>query len=173
MKSSTRPTIPAPLPKQKKMYLTEGMDPATHISYQVTIIANLMAFGNSPANCKQFGLNIREWRVMGFIAPLGPQTASQLVDMIHQDKANISRAIAELSQKGLIVKLPNKSHKRSPFIWLSKNGMALYKKIEPVHDLQADLFTDCLSQKEKLILCGFLDKIKLNAEQVKRVEGLE
>lgn len=163
----------APLPPKPKHHLTEEMSPELHISYQVTVVANLMAFGNSTENVKQFGINFREWRVLGCIGQMGPQTARQIVDAVHQDKATISRAIAELNQKGLITKLPNKLHKRSPLIWMTEEGKAVYDRIVPSFNHQAKLFTDVLSQEEKDQLCGILDKLKGHIEEVREAEGLE
>lgn len=169
---NTRSQYIAPLPKKQKSSLTDGMEPAIHISYQVTVVANLMAFGNSTKNFKQFGLNIREWRVLALLAQLGPLTAVRIVEEVVQDKANMSRAIAELHKKKLVTKLPNPKHKRSQFIWLTKSGMALYKKIEPVFTEQAEMFCNSLSEKEKTTLCKLLDKLKGHAERMREDKGL-
>jgi DNA-binding MarR family transcriptional regulator len=163
----------APLPPSQKPTLTDGMTPEVQISYLVTIVDNLMAFGNSAKNMKDFGINIRQWRVLGCIGQLGPQTARQMVDTMHQDKATISRAIAELSQKELITKLPNKLHKRSPLIWLTVEGKALYDQIFPIFESQANRFTDVLSAQEKNQLCDILDKLTTHIEKTREEMGLE
>ncbi len=163
----------APLPPSKNTSLTAGMPPEIHISYQITIVANLMAFGGSIKNMNQFGINFREWRVLGVIGRMGPQTARQIVDLSHQDKATISRAITELGQKGLVAKLPNKKHKRSPLIWFTEEGKALYERILPPFSDQAALFTETLSKKEKEQLCHLLDKLKTHIEQVREETGLD
>lgn len=163
----------APIPPQQRPNITEGMPPEIHISYQVTIVANLMAFGGSAKNMEQFGLNFREWRVLGIIGRAGPLTASEIVALSHQDKATISRAIAELSQKELVAKLPNKKHKRSPLIWFTQEGKALYDRILPVFSYQAELFTEILSKSEKRQLCDLLDKLKDHIEQVREEQDLD
>lgn len=162
----------APLPTITKSSLTEGMAPEIHISYQITVVANMMAFGNYPKNFKQFGLNVREWRVLGCIAQMGPLTGRQIVDEAHQDKANISRAIAELEKKGLVTKLDNKLHKRSPLIWMTVEGQALYEQIYPTLAQQAEAFTEVLSKTEKKQFCEVLDRLKQHIEVVGKQEGL-
>ena len=162
----------APIPKKHKAKLTDGMSPEIHISYQVTVTSNLMAFGNSARNIKLFGINSREWRVIGCIGQIGPMTARQIVDVVHQDKGNVSRAIAELEKRELIVKLPNKSHLNSPFIWMTEEGKTLYEKIVPSFNQQAKLFTASLTKEEKLDLCRLLDKLKLHIELVREHEGI-
>jgi DNA-binding MarR family transcriptional regulator len=93
-------------------------------------------------------------------------------DTAHQDKATISRAISDLEKKGIIVKLPNKSHKRSPLIWMTEQGKALYDNIVPTFTEQASQFTNVLSAKEKNQLCELLDKLKNHIELVKEEQGL-
>jgi len=162
----------APLPEEPHESLTEGMSPESHISYQVTIVANLMAFGESARNVRQFGIKSREWRVLGCINQVGPATARDIVRLVHQDKGSISRAISGLQKKGLIEKLPNEKHMNSPFIWLTEKGRTLVDEIMPVFSEQAAMFTSVLSANEKKQLCRLLDKLKDNIERVRSEEGI-
>jgi DNA-binding MarR family transcriptional regulator len=166
------PTQAAPVPDIRGEELTDGMAPEIHISYQITIAANLMAFGSSTRNFKQFGLNVGEWRILAALPRTGPLTAGQIVEIVGQDKANVSRSIAGLSEKQLIIKTPNPSHKRSPIIWLTHAGQELYKRIVPVFTEQAEMFCAVLTQKEKVTLCRLLDKLKAHTEKVRQQEGL-
>jgi len=118
------------------------------------------------------GLNIREWRVIALLGQLGPLTASQIVQEIAHDKANISRAISRLDHLGLVAKLPNPKHKRSPIIWMTKEGMNRYKRIVPEFNDQATMFCESLTDKEERTLCRLLDKLKAHSEQVRDREGL-
>lgn len=161
---------PASIPRRKKTKITDGMTDEVHISYQVTIVANLMAFGSRAQNVERFGVNFREWRLLSAIGRMGPQTARQIVDIIHQDKATISRAVKDLSDRALIVKLPNKKHKRSPLIWFSEQGKALYDKILPVATSQAEDLTQVLTRDEKRQLCELLDKLKDHIEDIDEID---
>lgn len=161
---------PASIPRRKKTKITDGMTDEVHISYQVTIVANLMAFGSRVQNVERFGVNFREWRLLSAIGRMGPQTARQIVDIIHQDKATISRAVKDLSDRALIVKLPNKKHKRSPLIWFSEQGKALYDKILPVATNQAEDLTQVLTRDEKRRLCELLDKLKDHIEEIDEID---
>ncbi|QIB64593.1 MarR family winged helix-turn-helix transcriptional regulator [Kineobactrum salinum] len=162
----------APLPKVKKKQLTEGMDPPAHISYQITVAANLMAFGSSVSNVKRFGVKTREWRVLGCLMQAGPATASDIVRLIQQDKGSVSRAITGLEREDLVGKIPNYAHKNSPYIWLTNKGRKLVDRIYPVFIEQAELFTDGLTDKEKRELCRLLDKLKNNVERVRLEQGI-
>jgi len=165
-------TKAAPIPDIKGQNLTDGMAPEIHISYQITVAANLMAFGSSTRNFKQFGLNIGEWRVLATLPRTGPLTARQIVEIVGKDKANVSRSIAGLLERELIVKTSNPRHKRSPIIWLTHAGLELYENIVPAFTEQAEMFCAVLTEKEKAILCRLLDKLKDNTEKVRQQEGL-
>jgi len=162
----------APIPDLGSQELTAGMTPEIHISYQITIAANMMAFGHSTSNFKQYGLNVGEWRILATLPRTGPLTAHQIVEIVGQDKANVSRSIAGLSEKQLIIKIPNPRHKRSPNVWLTHAGMELFEGIIPVFTEQAEMFCSSLTKKEKDTLCYLLDKLKAHTEKVRQQEGL-
>jgi len=162
----------APIPDTRVEELTDGMTPEIHISYQITVAANLMAFGSSTRNFKQFGLNIGEWRILSTLPWTGPLTSGQIVDTVGHDKAIVSRSVAGLSEKQLVIKTPNPRHKRSPFIWLSQAGSDLYQSIVPVFTEQAEMFCAVLTEKEKITLCNLLDKLKAHTKQVRQQEDL-
>jgi DNA-binding MarR family transcriptional regulator len=156
----------APRPQDAPATLTEGLEPALHISYQVTVVANLMAFAESPRNAARFGIRTREWRVLGVLVRMGPQTAADIVRVIRQDKGSVSRAIAALEQRGLVARLANPRHARSPHVWLTRSGKALVDAIWPVFREQAERMTASLSKTEQKTLCTLLDKLRENAEGV-------
>lgn len=162
-----------PPPKTNKAVVTEGMIPPVHISYVVTIVANLMAFGGLKDNIKRFDLTVRQWRIIGLIAHMGPMTLSEMANTVHHEKSTLSRAAKELEKRGLLCKLPNKRHKSSPLIWFTKEGQDLYDEIEPIFTEQAEKFTSVLDDQEKRQLCEILDKLRDHAEKVRAFEGWE
>ncbi len=162
-----------PVPNKHKANLTDGMSPSVHISFVVTIVANLMAFGGVKDNVQRFGLTVRQWRIVSMIAHLGPMTLSELSNTVHHEKSTLSRAAKDLEKRGLLCKLPNKRHKSSPLIWFTKEGQDLYNEIEPIFNEQADKFTTILDEDEKQQLCRLLDKLKNHAEDVRAFEGWE
>lgn len=162
-----------PVPKTRKATLTEGLPSSMHISFVVTIVANLMAFGGVKDNVQRFGLTIRQWRIISLIAHMGPMTLSEIVNILHHEKSTLSRAAKDLEKRGLLCKLPNKRHKSSPLIWFTQEGQDLYDEIEPIFMEQANKFTSILNEDEKQQLCNILDKLKEHGEEVRAFEGWE
>ncbi|WP_165777035.1 MarR family winged helix-turn-helix transcriptional regulator [Paremcibacter congregatus] len=153
--------------------LTAGMSTPVHISYMVTIVANLMAFGALKDNVAQFGLTVRQWRILGLLGQMGPLTLSDIAHTVHHEKSTLSRAAGELERRNLIEKRPNIRHKNSPLLSFTASGQALYDEIEPIFTAQAEKFADGLTSKEQKQLCELLDKLKHHAEEVRAFEGWE
>jgi len=156
----------SPINEKYKNHLVDNENPDLHISYQITIAANLMAFGNSSRNIKKFGLNVGEWRILGCLGQMGPLTAAQIVMETHQDKANVSRSVKSLIRARLITKIDNPRHKNSPSLWLTYLGKDVYDRVMPEFTEQASLFTSTLSNSEKLELCKILDKLVHGIEKI-------
>ncbi|MHA7816954.1 MAG: MarR family winged helix-turn-helix transcriptional regulator [Pseudohaliea sp.] len=157
----------APIPDKPATTLTEGLEPALQISYDVTVVANLMAFAEDRRNAARFGIRTREWRVLGALARLGPLTAADIVRIVRQDKGSVSRAAASLEKRGLLARLENPRHARSPFLWLTRDGKALVDEIWPVFRQQARELTAGLSERERTQLCRLLEKLRLHADGVR------
>jgi len=159
---------PAPTPGDPPSTLTEGLEPALHISYQVTIVANLMAFADSPKNAARFGVRTQEWRVLGALIRRGPMTAADIVRTVHQDKGAVSRAVTALEKRALVERLPNPRHAGSSLISLTGSGKALVDAIWPVFREQAERMCAALTEREQRTLCRLLDKLQAHAEAVRR-----
>ena len=162
-----------PVPKTRKLVITDGMASPIHISYAVTFVANLMAFGGMKDNVQRYGLTVRQWRIIGLIAQMGPMTLSEIVSTVHHEKSTLSRAAKELEKRGLLCKIPNKHHKSSPLIWFTREGQDLYDEIVPIFTEQAEKLTSILDESEQQQLCDLLDKLKNHAENVRAFEGWE
>jgi DNA-binding MarR family transcriptional regulator len=147
--------------------LAEGLSSALRISFDVTIAANLMAFAGSPKNAARFGIKTREWRVLATLFRAGPATAAEIVRLIQQDKGSVSRAVGALERRGLVKRLANPRHARSPVVRLTPAGIALVESIWPVFEEQAVMMTSGLNAAEREQLYGLLDKLRRHAEGVR------
>jgi len=161
----------APLPEKYKATVTEGMNSSLHISYVVTFVANLMAFGGVKDNVQRFGLTVRQWRIIGLIGQMGPMTLSEITNTLHHEKSTLSRAARELEKRALLCRLTNRHHKSSPRLWFTRAGQDLYDEITPIFTEQAEKFTTILDAAEQQQLCDLLDKLKDHAENVRAFEG--
>lgn len=150
---------------------TEGFQKPVTISYLVTVVSNLMAFGGSKENIDRYGLTVMQFRLMGIIWQLGPMTLSDISQTIHFDKSTLSRAAGGLQKKVLIYKEPNRRHKSSPFLCLTDEGKMLIEEINPAYRKRAKKLTSALSDEEQTQLINILEKLKDHIEDVKAFEN--
>jgi DNA-binding MarR family transcriptional regulator len=57
-------------------------------------------------------------------------TANFLADVTEKDKGQITRLVKEVIEKGLVIKRPNPSDKRSQFLQLTDSGLECYGELE-------------------------------------------
>lgn len=116
-------------------------------------------------NCE---LTIAEWRVLSRLAPVDGATVREIARMAWVDRAEVSRAAAALEATGLTSRRPNPADGRSPILFITDEGMALYRKLLPIRgEFHRSLAAD-LSDEERRLLDDLLFRI---ARKVARLAG--
>ena len=77
------------------------------------------------------GLTVAEWRVMAQLSVVAENTVRELASQAWVDRAEVSRAVASLERRGLLVRHPNAQDKRSPRFSLTPAGRALGGEFRP------------------------------------------
>ncbi len=80
---------------------------------------------------KEFGISRPEWRILANLGARENLIARDLSDVTNLDKVKVSRTLAKLEEKGLIVREKRESDQRATQIVLTPEGLALYEKIIP------------------------------------------
>lgn len=77
-----------------------------------------------------YGLTSARWQILGAIA-LGAQkqTAPQIAEHMGVSRQGAQKQLNLLVEDGLIEKLPNPSHQRSPHYLLNQKGRALFDRV--------------------------------------------
>jgi DNA-binding MarR family transcriptional regulator len=107
-------------------------------------------------NCE---LTIAEWRVLSRLAPIDGATVREISQMAWVDRAEVSRAAASLEVSGHTSRRPNPSDGRSPILFITEKGTALYRKLLPIRaEFHRTLASD-LTDDERALLDGLLYRI--------------
>lgn len=107
-------------------------------------------------NCE---LTIAEWRVLSRLAPVDGATVREISQMAWVDRAEVSRAAAALEKEGLTSRRPNPSDGRSPILFITDEGMKLYRRLLPIRaEFHRTLASD-LTGEERRVLDGLLYRI--------------
>jgi DNA-binding MarR family transcriptional regulator len=85
-----------------------------------------------------FGLTSARWQILGAIAWAGQkQTAPQIAEQMGVSRQGAQKQLNLLIEDGLIEKLPNPSHQRSPHYRLSEKGEALFQHVNVAWEAHA------------------------------------
>ena len=90
----------------------------------------------------QYGIGIPEWRVLVTLGQFGMMTAKAIGTHSHMHKTKVSRAVALLERRKLVVRRANRADLREAFLSLTPAGRGIYDELAP----RAREFTDRLSE---------------------------
>ena len=80
----------------------------------------------------KFGLTIFEWRCIAVLGNYQPLSANDICDRASMDKVQVSRALAKLVDKGIVIRNTNREDRRGCRLRLSARGKRMYEKIVPL-----------------------------------------
>lgn len=121
--------------------MTAALQLERFLPYRLSITSNLVSERIARAYESLFGLSIPEWRLVAVVAEAGAITQAQIGERTLMDKVTVSRAAIALVGRGLLVRSPNASDRRSHLLSLSDAGRALYEAVAPkALELEAAIF---------------------------------
>ena len=114
----------------------------------------------------QFGITRREWRMLAQLADSEGMASSALAERAALDRAQTSRAVSALVQKGLVVRTPRPGNRREGLLHLTERGRALYAALLPrVAAINQELLS-VLSETEVATLDALVQRLRAQAERM-------
>jgi len=98
--------------------------------YQVTVLADRIARRTSHI-VKDHGLNLSQWRVLAAVAEVPGRTSVEVVTVTPMDKGIVSRATKALLRLDLVRREASQLDGRISHLFLTENGMQLYRQLIP------------------------------------------
>lgn len=113
---------------------------ADFLPYQLATAAAQVSRAFADRYRAEFGLTIPEWRVLAHLAAAQSVSVREIQARVDLDKSVVSRAVARLTEAGLVAKEGHPTDGRLLDIRLTAAGRALFDRIVPVAEAyQADL----------------------------------
>ena len=146
-----------------KMWNLFGSD---HLPYRLLLLARMIDRQTTRQLQNEFGLSLAEWRVLAFIGTSGPDTASAIGQAGEIDRAEISRAVARLEDKGLTSRTPDKENRRRLIIALTPAGVAKFKTVrdDRRHFFQA--LMDGMPQGQRTVVENAIEQLALKIRKL-------
>ena len=114
----------------------------------------------------EFGITRREWRMLAQLADSEGMLSSALAERAALDRAQTSRAVSALVQKGLVVRTPRPGNRREVLLHLTERGRALYAALLPrVAAINQELLS-VLSASEVATLELLVQRLRVQAERM-------
>lgn len=87
----------------------------------------------------------------------------KLIDMIHLNPSNITRALCNLEKLGFIKKVSNEYDKRTYNLYLTDKGLYVYPKIIEILNEWRGILLSNFSKEEKENISKLIEKICINS----------
>jgi len=134
------------------------------LPYRLAVLANTVSKGIARLYADRFGITISEWRILAILGAFGPATASAIQGRSAMDKVQVSRAIARLTEAGLIDRTVDEADRRRQTIAMTAAGERGYREIVPLARAREAALLEGFSAEERDVLDRLLDRLQERAE---------
>lgn len=135
------------------------------LPYRLNVCASLVSQALSHIYYERYRIGVPEWRVLVTLGQFGLMTAKAVGTHSHMHKTKVSRAVAMLERRKLLVRRANRADLREAFLSLTQSGRDVYDELAPLAlDFARDLL-DAVDPADRDALCRALRKLaKRSAE---------
>jgi DNA-binding MarR family transcriptional regulator len=119
------------------------------LPYQLNVVSSLVSQALSRVYVRRYRIGVPEWRVLVTLGQYGVMTAKAIGAHTHMHKTKVSRAVALMEKRKLLVRRANRADMREAFLSLTAAGSSMYEEVAP-HALDfARRLTEILSPADR------------------------
>jgi DNA-binding MarR family transcriptional regulator len=119
------------------------------LPYQLNVVASLVSQALSRVYARRYGIGVPEWRVLVTLGQYETMTAKAIGAHTYMHKTKVSRAVALMEKRRLLVRRANRADKREAFLSLTTAGRTMYEEVAP-HALDfAKRLTEILTPSDR------------------------
>jgi len=138
----------------------EILDLRQFFPYRLAVLEQRVGIATSRHYRHDFDLSRVEWRVMATLAMFDSISATDICEFSHMAKMQVSRAIARLREKSLVIQKVSESDHRATQLSLTEDGQKIYRSIVPRVLREEQTILGYLSASERGQLQKILDKLE-------------
>lgn len=101
------------------------------LPYQLNVVASLVSQALSRVYAQRYNIGVPEWRVLVTLGQYGIMTGKAIGAHTHMHKTKVSRAVAVLEKRRLLMRRTNRVDMRESFLSLTATGRAMYEDLAP------------------------------------------
>lgn len=135
-------------------------------SFRLHVLAGLSERYAELRYQREFGLRMREVRIIGVVGFHGAPTFGYVCKEAELEKSHASRLVAGLSKRGLLARAPDPDDSRSILLSLTGRGRALYGRIFDEAVERNERILSALAPEQRAALAGSIEIL------IERIRGL-
>ena len=102
-----------------------------YLPHHLNVVSSLVAQAVSRIYARRYRIGIPEWRVLVTLGQYDAMTGKAIGAKTHMHKTKVSRAVAVLEKRKLLVRRVNRSDMREAFLSLTASGRQMYQELAP------------------------------------------
>ena len=136
------------------------------LPYQLNVVSSLVSRALSRVYARRYGIGVPEWRVLVTLGQHGVMTAKAVGGHTHMHKTKVTRAVALMEKRRLLLRRANRNDMRETFLSLTAAGRAMYEEVAP-HALDfARRLTEILTPDDRDAFNRALDQLTARSAQL-------
>jgi DNA-binding MarR family transcriptional regulator len=104
----------------------------TYLPYRLSMASNKVSSLIAKAYETRFGLSVPQWRILVILSEGTSLSQKGLIERTAMDKVTISRAVAALVTRGLLMRNESEGDRRISALCLSKAGKEIVSDVAPI-----------------------------------------
>jgi DNA-binding MarR family transcriptional regulator len=102
------------------------------LPYRLNVCASLVTAALSRIYSERYKIGVPEWRVLVTLGQFSMMTAKAIGAHSHMHKTKVSRAVALLERRKLVMRRANRADLREAFLSLTPAGRDIYSELAPI-----------------------------------------
>lgn len=140
------------------------------ISFRIHAVANLLSRGAALRYRREFGVSLMEWRTVALLGSHQPASLNELAHHAGLDKSQMSRVVAGLTERGLVLRELDTEDARGVRLSLTRTGRQLYEGLIAAANERNRAFAEALDAEQHALLDAVLGRLADKARELIRAE---
>lgn len=102
------------------------------LPYRLSVLSNRISQRIAGLYAERFSIGVTQWRVIAVLGRYPALSANGVAERTAMDKVAVSRAVARLLDRGLLVRTTHDDDRRRSVLELSDAGYAVYDEVAPL-----------------------------------------
>ena len=129
------------------------------LPYRLNVVASLTSQALSRIYAERYKFGVPEWRILVILGEFGAMTGKTIGNHSHMHKTKVSRAVALMERRKLVVRKANRDDLRESILSLTPAGQTIYDDLAPAALDFAERLLDAVEPGDRPALDRALRKI--------------